>query len=98
MTRLLHTCFDPLLDGEATERSLGALIDEEWTDAAINGLEAALLTVVVLLWQGTPLLLVGLAALGAIVLGALLHQLVLIAGVYVLRAWAGDGSSGGEPV
>lgn len=98
MTRLLHTCFDPLLDGEATERPLGAMIDEEWTDAAINGLEAAVLTVAVLLWQGTPLLLVGMAALGAILLGALLHQVVLIVGVFLLRAWDGAEPTDGGAV
>lgn len=33
----------------------GSLVESEWRDAAVNGLEPAVLVLAILLWQGTPL-------------------------------------------
>lgn len=84
-----HVCFEPLLEADVTERSLPAVLAEEWRDATINGLEAAVIVLAVLLWQGTGLWLALGAAAGAIVLGTVLHQAVLVVSVLGLRAWRG---------
>lgn len=83
----VHTCFEPLLADDVTARSLGSVVGSEWRDAAVNGLEAAVLVLAILLWQGTPLWIVAVSAVGAVILGTLLHQLVLVLAVLGLRVW-----------
>jgi hypothetical protein len=93
MTLPIHTCFEPLLAPDVTERPLAAVVGSEWRDAVVNGVEAAVLVLAVLLWQGTPLWLVAGATAGAVLLGTLLHQLVLVGAVLGLRAWRGPAGS-----
>ncbi|MFT4921959.1 MAG: hypothetical protein ACI8XM_001167 [Haloarculaceae archaeon] len=82
-------CFEALIDGDANEKSLRTLIREEVGSALTDATVAALTVVVVLLGSGTgPLLTVG-AALGAVVLGVVLHQAVLVVGVALVR-WRAD--------
>jgi len=83
----VHTCFDPLLAEDVTDRSLGSLVRTEWRDAFVNGLETAVIVLAVLLWRGTPLWILGAATAGAVVVGTLLHQVVLVVAVLGLRFW-----------
>lgn len=78
-------CYEVLQDDHVTDRSIPALLRLESRAAVINGLEAAVLVALVLLWQGTTLLLVAASAIAALTLGALLHQLVLIGGAVLIR-------------
>jgi hypothetical protein len=85
-------CYESLVDGRAQEESTRRLLRGERWDAFVNGLEAAVLVFVVLLWQGTELpLLVG-ATVAAVALGYVLHQVVLVAGVSVVRRVGRPGS------
>jgi hypothetical protein len=78
-------CFAALLNGDATRRSLSEIIRAELSRAVANGAVAALLVVGVLAVEGTPLGLAAVLALGALLLGTVLHQAVLAGGVLVLR-------------
>ena len=81
-------CFDRLTDEETVETSLPALLAAEWRCALRNGALAGVMVVAVLLVQGTPAWLVLASAAGALALGFVLHQGVLLAGAGVLRARA----------
>jgi hypothetical protein len=86
-------CFDRLRDEETVEASLPAVLAAEWRCALRNGAMAAAIVVAVLLVDGTAVGLVLGSAAGAIVLGTVLHQIVLLTGWGVLRArarWRGD--------
>ena len=84
-------CYDSLLNGDATDRSLGTLLRAETGSALKNGVVAAAVVLAVLLaGESGPLLAAG-SALAALALGYLLHQIVLLAGVAVVR-WR-DGRS-----
>lgn len=96
MNSPVHTCFEPLLADDVTERPLSALLAAEWRDAVVNGFEAAVLVLAVLLWQGTPLPLVLAASAGAVVLGAVLHQVVMVVAVLGLRVWRGRAVTAGD--
>ena len=88
-------CYESLIDGRAREQSPLAILRGERWDAFVNGLEAALLVFVVLVWQGTgPVLLLG-ATVAAVPLGYVLHQVVLLAGIGIVRLSpvAGDGET-----
>ncbi len=85
-------CYESLLDERAREQSVASLLRTERWDAFVNGLEAALVVVALLLWQGTPPVLLAGAALGAVVLGYVLHQLVLVAGIGVVRLRSGPAA------
>lgn len=86
-------CYEALVDGDATADSVGSVVRAERRDAAVNGLEAAVLLVVVLLWQGVALSVVLAAALAAVALGYVLHQVVLLVGVALLRLRASRGGA-----
>ncbi|WP_324661988.1 hypothetical protein [Haloarcula sediminis] len=82
-------CYDRLInDDEVAETSMAALFRSELRCALRNGAMAAGIVLVVLLVEGTPAWLVLGSAAGALALGALLHQAVLLAGAGVLRARA----------
>ena len=86
-------CYEVLQDGSATERRVPELLGLELRDAVVNGVEAAALVTLVLLWQGTPLWLVLASGVGAVVLGTLVHQAVLLAGVGFVRLRSRGGAS-----
>lgn len=90
-------CYEVLQDDRVTDRSIGTLLHLETRDAVINGLEAAALVTLVLLWQGTPLWLVGISAVAAIALGAALHQLLLVVAAAVIRRRARRSGAGPTP-
>jgi len=81
-------CFDRLTDEETFKSSLPALLATEWRCGVRNGALAGVVVAAVLLVQGTPAWLVLGSAAGTLVLGAVLHQAVLLAGADVLRARA----------
>lgn len=81
-------CYEVLQDDRVTDRSIGTLLELEARDAVINGLEAAALVAIVLVWHGTPPWLVGVSAAAAIPLGAALHQVLLVVAAVVIRARA----------
>jgi hypothetical protein len=79
-------CYDSLLNGEATERSLGDLLRAELKEALGTGALGGLFVLAVLFVQGMagPALMVGLA-LAAVPLGAALQLGVFTLGVAALR-------------
>ena len=89
-------CFGRLTDEESLEASLPALLAAEWRCAVRNGALAAAMVVAVLLVEGTPAWLVLGSAAGAVVVGTVLHQVVLLFGVGVLRARARWGDEQGR--
>lgn len=78
-------CFAALLNGDATDRSIRDLVWEELPRSLGNGTVAALLVVAVAVIEGASLALTAGLALGAVVLGTVLHQTVLLWGVALLR-------------
>lgn len=81
-------CYESLVDGDATENSIGELLRGEATEALLNGVVAGAVVALVLASRGFgagPVVALGTAA---VLLGAALHQVVLLAGVAVLRARA----------
>jgi len=78
-------CYESLLNGEATERSVRDLLREERAAALRNGLAAAALVVAVLVADGAAAPLVVGLTVAAVALGAVLHQAVLLAGATGLR-------------
>jgi len=81
-------CFDRLTDEETGELSLSTVLAAEWRCALRNGAMAGAIVVAVLLFEGAPAWLTAGSAAGAVVLGALLHQAVLLVGWSVLRTRA----------
>jgi len=79
-------CFDRLTDEETKTASVAELLGAEWACALRNGAMAATIVLAVLLFEGAPLWVLGVSVLGAVVLGTLLHQAVLLAGLGVVRA------------
>jgi Mg/Co/Ni transporter MgtE len=78
-------CYESLLNGDATDRSLGALLRAETGSALTNGgVAAAVVLAVLLVGDSGPLLAAG-SAVAALALGYLLHQTVLLAGVALVR-------------
>jgi len=78
-------CFAALLNGDATARPIREIVREELPRSLGNGTVAAAIVVAVLLVEGTGVGLTAAMALGAIVLGAVLHQSLLLCGVGLLR-------------
>lgn len=81
-------CYEDLRAAEVGDRSMRALLRAERADAVVNGLEAAALVSLLLLWHGVSPDLLAASALAAVPLGAVIHQAVLVVGVLVLRARA----------
>jgi len=90
-------CYESLLNGDATERSLRDLLVDERSKAVENGIVAALLVVVVLSVAGSETVLTAGMALLAMVLGAALHQSLLVAAVLVIRAHGRFTRGRGQP-
>lgn len=78
-------CFAALLNGDATERSLRAVVRDELPRSLGNGTVAAMLVVLASALEGASLTLTLGLALGAVALGTALHQSVLLGGVALLR-------------
>lgn len=78
-------CFCALRDGRATKARLVTLLRAELWPAVRTGILAALTVAVVLAGAGGPPVAVGVRVVGALLLGTLLHQAVLVAGVGALR-------------
>lgn len=81
-------CYEALRNGDATERPLGDVVRAELSDAAVNGVAAAVIVAAVLYGQGYAIGLIAPFAAGALVLGLLIHEAVLVAGVGVQRVRA----------
>lgn len=82
-------CYDRLVNDErVTEMGAVALFRSELVCALRNGTLAGVMVLAVLLFRGAPPVLVAGSVLGAVALGTLLHQSILLAGAGVLRASA----------
>ncbi|ACV48823.1 MULTISPECIES: hypothetical protein [Halomicrobium] len=82
-------CFAALLNGDATDRSVVEMIRDELPRSLGNGTVAAVLVVAVSVLEGASLALTAGMAFGAIALGTVLHQAVLLGGVALLRGREG---------
>jgi len=78
-------CYESLLNGDATERSLREPLTEERWKAVGNGVAAGLLVVALLPAGGADAALTAGLAVLAVLLGTVFHQLLLVAGVLVTR-------------
>jgi hypothetical protein len=85
-------CFQSLIDDEEASKPLGTLIRQELPYAVREGLVAAAIVLAVLLVGQTPAWIIGVSMVGAVVLGVVLHQFVLVAGLGVRRLLFGDES------
>lgn len=81
-------CFAALLNGDATDRSIREIVRDESPRSLGNGTVAALLVIGVSVIEGASLTLTVGLALGAVALGTVLHQSVLLGGVLLLRGRA----------
>lgn len=80
-------CYGALLNGDATDQPLTTLRREERPKALLNGLAAGLIVVAVLLANGASATLAAGATAGAVGLGAVFHQVLLVAAVLTVRAY-----------
>jgi len=81
-------CYGTLLDGDATTTSVRSALRAERRTAVLNGLAAAALVFGLLALRGTPpAILLGTSA-AAVPLAYLLHQVVMVAGIGLVRARA----------
>ncbi|WP_018258272.1 hypothetical protein [Halomicrobium katesii] len=78
-------CFAALLNGDATDRSVVEIVRGELPRSLGNGTVAAVLVVAVSVLEGASLALTAGLAFGAVALGTVLHQGVLLGGVALLR-------------
>jgi hypothetical protein len=86
-------CYDRLVDDEVTETPVADLFRSELLCALKNGSMAGAIVLAVLLFEGAPATLLLGSVAGAVLLGAALHQAILLAGAGVLRArahWLGS--------
>jgi hypothetical protein len=81
-------CYESLLESDGDRTAVTAHLEGEMTSAVYNGLVAAALVGLVLVTRGVAPGLVVSMALAALVLGALLHQAVLVVGVAIRRLLA----------
>lgn len=85
----MATCFQCLVEGTYDEKSLSQLLREELPSAAKVGLASAVAVLAVLVMEGMTATLIAGAAIGAFTLAIVVHELVLVAGVGLLR-WTGS--------
>ena len=92
-------CYDRLVnDDNVTEMGAVALFSSELVCALRNGALAGVMVLAVLFYRGAPPLLLAGSVLGAVALGTLLHQGILLAGAGVLRVRARWRGNGPEPM
>jgi cation transporter-like permease len=89
-------CYESLLDADGNRRSVITHLKGEMASALTNGLVTAALVGVVLATRGVAQSLVLTMALAGLILGALLHQAVLVAGVGIRRVRADPTHSRNE--
>lgn len=90
-------CYESLVNDDATEKPLGELIREEMGSAVVDAGIATTVVVLMLAVAGTPPLLVAGAAVGAVGLTLVVHQLVLVAGVLLVRWRTSSPAPHGDP-
>jgi len=78
-------CYNALTDGDAEEKEMIQLLREEFSAAVKDGAIAATVVLLMLVAGGIGPALVAGATVVTFVLGIALHQIVLVAGVGVLR-------------
>lgn len=78
-------CYDRLTDDDVTQIGISTLLRSELYCAGRNGLLAGVIVLAVLLVQGTPAWIIAVSVAGAVILGAGIHQLVMLAGATALR-------------
>jgi hypothetical protein len=84
-------CYESLTNGTAVERPLSTLLRAEAPSAVKDGVVAAALVTVALVAGGVPTAWVVATAVGTLALTALAHELVLVAGVALVRWRTGEG-------
>lgn len=77
-------CYDPLVEGDA-DQPVTAMLRAELAAAVRNGAVAGVVVLAVLLVDGAPAWVVAASVAGALVLGTVLHQALLVAGALVVR-------------
>ena len=85
-------CYEALVTGEAAEKPVARLLRTELGSAVTDGTVAALVVLAVLAVRGIAPALVAGAAVGALVLGVVVHQAVLLAGTALVRWRTPDAS------
>ena len=88
-------CYDRLVNDETVaETGVTALFRSELSCALRNGALAGVMVLAVLLFEGAPLWVTAASVVGAVALGTLFHQCILLAGAGVLRVRARWRESG----
>ncbi|MFC7077602.1 hypothetical protein [Haloarcula halophila] len=92
-------CYDRLVDDDVVETPLPELLQSELVCALRNGALAGVMVLAVLLFEGAPPWLVAASTVGAVALGAVLHESVFAAGTLVqrIRARAGGADASRSP-
>lgn len=78
-------CYDRLVEDDVVETALPELLRSELVCALRNGALAGVMVLAVLLFEGAPPWLVVASTVGAVALGAVLHEGVFAAGTLVQR-------------
>ncbi|MFC6973754.1 hypothetical protein ACFQL1_02170 [Halomicroarcula sp. GCM10025709] len=86
-------CYDRLVEDDVVETRLPDLLRSELRCALRNGALAGVMVLAVLVFEGAPPWLVAASTLGAVVLGAVLHQGLFAVGTLVQRARARSGEA-----
>ncbi|MFC7250569.1 hypothetical protein ACFQJ5_12070 [Halomicroarcula sp. GCM10025324] len=86
-------CYDRLTDEGVAEMRLRDLVASELRCSLRNGGMAGVMVLAVLLVQGASALLLLASVVGAVALGAVLHQCVFVAGALVQRGRVRVGGS-----
>lgn len=89
-------CYDRLTDDDVAETRLGDLLASELRCSLRNGSLAGAIVLAVLLFEGAPLWVLAVSVLGAVLLGAVLHEAIFLLGALVQRGRARLGADATE--
>lgn len=78
-------CYDRLGDDDIVETRIGDLLASELVCALRNGALAGVMVLAVLVFDGAPLWVLAVSVVGAVALGALLHETLFLVGALVQR-------------
>lgn len=89
-------CYDRLTDDDVAETRLRDLLASELRCSVRTGSVAGLVVLAVLIFEGAPLWLLAVSVIGAVTLGAVLHQSVFLLGALVQRGRARFGADAAD--
>ena len=81
-------CYDRLTDDDVAETRLRDLLSSELRCSVRNGAVAGAIVLAILIFEGASLWVIAVSVLGAVALGALLHETVFLLGALVQRGRA----------